>query len=418
MKTRTWLSTLTLVSAGALALTACGGGGGFDDDNGGGGATEGSSGSGGGSLTLLIGSSGEAETKAVKDAAATWSKSSGVDVTVQVAADLNQQLSQGFAASSPPDLFYLSTDQVAAYANNGSLAAYFDKLDNTADFYPNLVSAFTVGGTTYCAPKDFSTLALVINTDMWKDAGLTDSDIPTTWDDLSNVAAKLTTSDHAGLSFTPEWARIGAFMAEAGGSLVNDDGTKATVDSPENLKALKYVQSLLESGNAKFAADLGAGWGGEALGIGKAAMVIEGNWIVGAMASDYPKINYKVVELPAGPAGKGTLLFTNCWGVATGGDVADATKFVEFLTSADQQMAFAKAFGVMPSIQSVRDQWAKEFPDQAAFIAGADYAESGPVNEGASVVISDFNSQLQGLPGADPAQILKSVQQNLAATLD
>ena len=48
------------------------------------------------------------------------------------------------------------------------------------------------------------------------------------------------------------------------------------------------------------------GWGGEAFGKQLAAMTIEGNWIAGGM-KDYPDVKYKVVELPAGPAGKGTL---------------------------------------------------------------------------------------------------------------
>ena len=89
----------------ALALAGCGQG--F--------SSGGSSGSASGltsskkPLTLMIGSSGDAETKAVQDAAAAWSKKSGVDVTVVPATNLSQQLSQGFAAGSPPDVFYLST---------------------------------------------------------------------------------------------------------------------------------------------------------------------------------------------------------------------------------------------------------------------------------------------------------------------
>ena len=49
---------------------------------------------------------------------------------------------------------------------------------------------------------------------------------------------------------------------------------------------------------------------------GKAAMTIEGNWIKGAMTNDYPDVKYTVAPMPAGPAGEGTLLFTQCWGVA------------------------------------------------------------------------------------------------------
>ncbi len=50
--------------------------------------------------------------------------------------------------------------------------------------------------------------------------------------------------------------------------------------------------------------DLDAGWGGEAFGTGKAAMTIEGNWIKGAMTSDYPDVKYTVAPMPAGPAGR------------------------------------------------------------------------------------------------------------------
>lgn len=413
MTTNRLLLPMAAAAATTLILAGCGGGG-FDDEGSPTSEAPAGDSADAGSLTVLIGSSGDAETTAVQDAAKSWSDSSGVQVDVQVAADLNQQLSQGFAANQPPDLFYLSSDQVAAYAGNESIAPYFEQLSNAGDFYPNLVDAFTVDGTPYCAPKDFSTLALVINTDMWKEAGLSDADVPATWAELEEVASQLSTDDRAGLSFTPEWQRIGVFMAQAGGALMNADSTEATVDSPENIEGLEFTKKLLTEGAAQFASDLGAGWGGEAFGIEGAAMVIEGNWIVGAMSNDYPDIAYQVVELPAGKE-QGTLLFTNCWGIAADGNVDDAVSFVEFLTSDDQQMAFATAFGVMPSVETVRDQWAEEFPDQKAFIDGADYAQSGPTIQGASDVIADFNSQLQGLASANPEDILESVQTNLQA---
>ena len=43
------------------------------------------------------------------------------------------------------------------------------------------MQTFTYDGKFYCAPKDFSTLALEINTDLWTKAGLTDADIPKDW---------------------------------------------------------------------------------------------------------------------------------------------------------------------------------------------------------------------------------------------
>ena len=283
-------------AAVAASLAACSGSG-----FGGGGSTQDSS----APLTILIGSSGDAETTAVESAVKAWSDDSGIEATVTVASDLNQQLAQGFSSGNPPDVFYMSADQFSGYAANGSLLAYGDDLANKSDFYPALVSSFTFDGKFYCAPKDFSTLQLVINTDLWSAAGLTDADFPKTWDDLTAVATKLTSGTTTGLVIGGEYARVGAFMTQAGGNLMNDDSTEATADTPENLAALDYVKANLTTGVLKYAADVGAGWGGEAFGKQLGAMTIEGNWITGAMSADFPDVNYQVVELPEGPAARG-----------------------------------------------------------------------------------------------------------------
>lgn len=412
---RSLIAVGALITSTALLLTACGSG--FSEP--------GASGTASSSLTssndplnILIGSSGDAETTAVTSAVAAWSAKSGIKATVTAANDLAQQLSQGFAAGSPPDLFYLSTDAIAGYAANGSLKAYGDLLSNKSDFYPSLVSNFSVGGQFYCAPKDFSTLALIINKTMWAAAGLTDADIPTTWDQLASVAAKLTKPGVVGLAFDSQYQRIGAFMAQAGGALVSKDGTQAIADSSQNLDALTYVQQHLKDGTFAFSADVGAGWGGEAFGKQLAAMVIEGNWITGAMTSDYPNVQYTVAELPAGPGGKGTMQFTNCWGMAADSpNQKAALDLVEYLTSTDQQLAFSKAFGPMPSIQSAADTWKNDNPDLAAFLAGSDYATGMPTNNGSTAVINDFNSQLESLKTGDPSAMLKSVQTSLEAVV-
>ncbi|WP_372969699.1 extracellular solute-binding protein [Microbacterium sp.] len=411
--TRTALGTGAVLLTSTLVLTGCGSG--FAGDEA---PTESSElSSSDDDLTVLIGSSGDAETAAVQEALDAWSEESGTKVSLQVASDLAQELSQGFAAGEPADLFYLSTDQIAGFASNGSLQAYGDELSNKDDFYPSLVENFTIDDTFYCAPKDFSTLALVINSQMWADAGLTDADLPQSWDDLGAVAKKLTTSDHVGLAFGAEFQRVGTFMAQAGGGLVADG--KAIADDEANVEALEYVKSHLADGTFAYAKDVGAGWGGEALGKGAAAMVIEGNWITGALANDFSSIDYTVAELPAGPAGQGTLQFTNCWGMAADSPNQQAAlDLVEYLTSADSQLAFSKAFGPMPSIKSAADAWTTDNAALAPFLAGADYAQFPPNQDGAADVIADFNAQLESLKTAEPADILGSVQSNLEAIVE
>ena len=283
MQRRTrWLASGALAVSTALALSACGSGFSSDRSASGGKVTSANK-----SLTVMIGSSGDAETKAVTDAVASWSKSSGTGAKVIAANNLDQQLAQGFAAKKPADVFYLSTGSLAGYASNGSLLAYGDQLKNKSDFYPSLVKNFTYDGKLYCAPKDFSTLQLIINDDDWKAAGLTKADYPKTWDQLDSVAKKLNADGRTGLVVSGQYERLGAFMVQAGGNLMNDSSTKATANSDANVKALDFAKQMLNDGAMKFAADVGAGWGGEAFGKNLGAMTIEGNWISGAMQSDY-----------------------------------------------------------------------------------------------------------------------------------
>ena len=368
---------------------------------------------------MLIGSSGDAETKAVTDATRAWAEKGGSTVTVTPAKDLVQELTQALAGGTPPDLFYVDASKFAGLVKGGALAAYGDQLPNKSDFYPNLLESFSSEGKVYCAPKDFSTLALEINTDLWTKAGLTDADIPTSWDQLETVAKKLTAGGVTGLVVSDTLDRLDAFMKQAGGSLLNSDKTAFTADSPENLAGLQYVQKLAREGVLKFPKQVDSGWGGEALGKGKAAMTIEGNWIVGGVKNDYPSLKYKVVPLPKGTQ-QATLSFTNCWGIAAKSkNQAAAVDLVKYLTSTDQQLAFAKAFGVMPSVQSAAGQFAAQFPEQKAFVEGAGYA-TGPTSlPGFDQVQKDFDAKILGLSNgsSDPKAMLEALQKNGTAAL-
>ena len=408
---RRHLSFVAVTGIAALALSACGGGSGFEDEGGGGGS------GGDAPISVLIGSSGDPETKAVEEAVAAWADEEGVEAKVQVAADLNQQLAQGFSGGKPPDVFYLSTDSFASYAANGSLEPYAADLANADEFFPTLREAFTYEDEFWCAPKDFSTLALVINNKLWKQAGLTEDDVPTNWDELRTVAERLTKGDTVGLVYGPEIQRVGVFLEQNGGGLTNEEGTEATVDSPENVEALTYVKEMMQDGVAAYSSDVGAGWGGEAFGKELGAMTIEGNWITGAMQTDFPDLDYQVVPLPAGTE-QATLQYTNCWGVAADSDnVEGAVSLVEHLTTPEQQMAFADAFGVMPSVEEVAGDWKEQYPELAPFIDSAEFAKNLPAAEGSADVLAEMNAQLATLKESDPQQILEGVQQNMEAVL-
>jgi multiple sugar transport system substrate-binding protein len=430
MKHRTQaLVAIALSAAMVVSLAACGD---DDDDDGAEGTTaegttaegttadgtdSGDGGEGGGaSLTMLIASSGDAETNAVRAATDAWAAESGNSVEVVVATDMVQELAQGFASGNPPDIFYLDASRFGDNAEAGNLYAY--EAENNDDFYESLRQTFTFDGTQYCAPKDFSTLALQINTAAWEAAGLTDADIPTDYDQLAAVAEQLTTGDQVGLVLSSGIDRAGAFVVGNGGWWLNEDATEPTANTPEVLAGLQYVQDNIAAGNFALAAEVDAGWGGEAFGTQKAAMTLEGNWIRGAMTNDYPDVAYTVAAMPEGPAGPGTLLFTQCWGIAADSDNQDqAVDLVNFLTSPEQQLAAAEAFGVMPSRQAAAADYEAAFPENAAFIAGGEYGH-GPISApNMEAVVADLNSQLETIGTADLEGVVESFDTNASAEL-
>ena len=232
------------------------------------------------------------------------------------------------------------------------------------------------------------------------------------------MAAKLTSGGVVGLTLDASYARVGAFLIQGGGGLTSADGTKATASSEGSVAGLTQVKTLLSSGSAGWGADLPAGSAADAFGQGQAAMVIETEALAKTLADTYSGVSYKVVELPAGSGGKGTLQFPTFYGVVEASKhKADAIKLVEYLTAAERQVALASAAGTVPAGKAAGETWKGKHADQAAFQAGVEYSQPVPSASGTSDVIATFDNELPGLAGGDPAGILGSAQVNLQAVL-
>ena len=215
------------------------------------------------------------------------------------------------------------------------------------------------------------------------------------------------------------WDKGAAAVKDAHPALLTSaDGTKATASSEGSVAGLSQVKKLLSSGSAGWGADLPAGSAADAFGQGQAAMVIETEALTKTLADAYSGISYKVVELPAGSGGKGTLQFPTFYGVVEASKhKADAIKLVEYLTAAERQVALAGAAGTVPAGKAAGETWKGKHADQAAFLAGVEYSQPVPSASGTSDIIANFDNELPGLAGGDPASILGSAQVNLQAVL-
>ncbi len=376
-------------------------------------ATSAPSAGGGKQLQLLGWASSDAEDALLKQMVGSYNSSQkNYTASFNPVPNYDQSLQTALAGGSPPEVFYLDSLKFADFVKNGVLATPpSGALEDPSDFYPALAAAFTSNGTLYCPPKDFSTLGLIYNKQMLDAAGVK---VPTTWDELTAAAQKLTDKSKGvyGLVLPADAARWTAFLYQAGGHVLNSSG-KMDINTPEAKKALDYYLNFFTAGTAVTPDKVDSGWPGEAFGKGKAAMVVEGNWIVPFLKQSYPSIQYGVAELPAGSAGKHTLAFTVCYAVPkTAKDPAGSWGLVNALTNKAGMQQWTDLGLAMPTRKSLRDHWSSKFPDLQAFLAGADYAQSWSFGPGFSSVFDTFNKDLQGAIGGQMTsdQVLQDTQ--------
>lgn len=301
------------------------------------------------------------------------------------------QMTAQFSAGEPPDLFYVQAEFADAWIEDGLLEPldpYFagNPEFDTEPFFDPLLEAFQFEGQTYGLPKDASPLALFVNPDMLSEAGV---DVPTTWEELQTAAEALTTDEVYGLCLGAELPRVGAFIYQAGGGIYNEDGTELTIAAPESVEAIDFVLDMHESGSLMVPADTGAGWCGEAYGLGQAAMTMEGNWLVPALENDFPETPFEINELPQG-AGQGNLAFTVAYSI--GADSANkeaAWVLLQYLTGPEGMASWTGQGLALPSREDVEPA-----PGREALTAGLEYATAYAFERAFPDVQAAFNAEL------------------------
>jgi multiple sugar transport system substrate-binding protein len=369
-----------------------------------------------GALQLMGWASSDAENVRLQEIVDQWNAANpDSQVQLNLVPDYDTKLQTALAGGSPPDIFYIDSFKLPDLVAANAVLPIGDQLTDPDDFYPSMREAFTIDGTFYCPPKDFSTLALEYNKDLFDAAGVAYPTADWTWEDLRAAAEQLTDPDAGvyGMVLSPDFARLIAFIYQAGGTVTNEDFTAMTLDSDAAREATDFFINMVVDGLAAQPADLDSGWAGEAFGKGQAAMAMEGNWIVPFLKDQFPDLNYGVTELPAGSAGKATMAFTVCYGVpANGKNNEKAIEVVDFLTGPEGMKAWSDLGLAMPTRASLAAGWLEQYPDLQPFIAGADYAQKWQFRPGFQDVLDTFNAGLQeAFTGNQTAEgVLENVQ--------
>jgi len=319
--------------------------------------------------------------------------------------DYDPKMQARFASNDAPDVFYMDDLMTSIYPKSGKIL----KLDkylaadhiNLANYIPSLLKHFQWNGAQYGLPKDWNTLAIFYNKDIFKAKHIPFPSNNLTYDQYRALAMQLYTPNANpakviyGTEMPDDLGRFSNFIYGFGSQIFDPNTNKVLFNNAKAVQALTYYTGFqLQDHSA--VDSIGGAWQGTSFGQGRAAMVLEGGWLNPTMTGTFPKVNYGVAQMPIGPAGRADDVFTNAWAASAKTQYpAAAVKLIEYLTGAKYQDEQLHAGFALPTLLSVaKDPFLTAHPEVANIFASHSDGTSYNYGSAQTVVNNALNNAI------------------------
>ena len=296
---------------------------------------------------------------------------------------LLQRLTTDIAAGTTPDLSIIGTRWLLDFASQGiaePLDGYL-KPEFKSTFIDTFMGPSIIDGKTMGLPVAASARAMLVNTDLFKQAG---AEVPTTWDGVYDAAKKISKlNGNFGFGLQGKEIETDAYFYYAlwtfGGDILKADG-KSGLDSPQALEAATFYKKLLDEGLTQPSP---TNYTREDVfnlfKQGKVGMIFTFPMLIPQIKAEAPNLHYKVMPFPK-KAAQATYGVTDTLMMFQNSKVKDATfKFVQFLYKDEWRDKFDKGEGFLPVTKNVAaEDYYKTDPDVSGFAAGLPYAKFAP----------------------------------------
>lgn len=250
-------------------------------------------------------------------------------------ADYYTKLQTTIAGGTAPDLFWLSQEYVAGYAELGAIMEISDMLEaddapaaDLSDYFEPILKTAQYDGGTYGLPWISQPVMLYYNPQLFADAGVEEPTEDWTWDDFKSAAETITDPEAGiyGTSFNG-WPPIHMFIWQAGGETITADLDACPIDTPEAIQGAQFYADIIykEQYAAPESAIAEQGFG-EMVKAGKVAMFYGGatDDLDYAYKKDPANAEIKMALVPAGPANRSTFAWTASTVINAATENADA----------------------------------------------------------------------------------------------
>ncbi|MFG6114855.1 ABC transporter substrate-binding protein [Halobacillus sp. MO56] len=322
-----------------------------------------------------------------------------------------QKLVTGFNGNSSPDIFAGGSRWMTAFADMEALLPLTDMASEKIKEYPEaLQKSSQYKDEIYGIPRAFSARSLIYRTDLIEEP-------PTTWEELVETATKVQEENEgmygfaiSGAAHVSTTTQYFNYLLQNGGQVFDEAGN-VTLNSPEAVEALEYYADLYTKHEV---VPNPVEYNRELLPVlfkeGKIAMYVIGPWGKALMGVDPDNEDtpYASAPLPKGEKMANVLVSDSIYVSAKTEHPEESWKFIEFMTSLEEQKKFDKSNGSLPVLtEEANDPFFKEDPYFSTFVDMIEYGEPQPM----PAVWEPFQEVIttavqRALDGEDPKTVL------------
>jgi multiple sugar transport system substrate-binding protein len=309
-------------------------------------------------------------------AAKQYQEANGVEVVIESTAptDLLNKLITAVRGGGGPDVVSVDSAWNATLGAAQILTDVTERFAPIADqFFEGPVGTGQYLGVQYAVPWYTNNVALFYNTKLFEAAGIDGP--PATWDELVAKGKALTSGETYGLMLGGGGFgtfQFWPFAWQNGATLISDDGMQAEFGSEAGLEAWQFysdlylthkivpedVKSASESWDQVFAPFIQE----------RAAMVMAGDWAIGAFKDGNPDLQFAVAPLPSGKEAATVIGGFNLGIPTTAPNPDEAWKFIEWLTAQEQESILQDYNRIQARADILETEYASQDPLIKVFI--------------------------------------------------
>jgi multiple sugar transport system substrate-binding protein len=426
------LFLLCAVLACGVLVAACG-----DDDDGGGGAPQEEQGTTEGAKVIdpasMEGASGTVKyctgqdtTGERKDSIERFQQANS-DITVELvefpaSADeqRNQFIQRQEAQSADCDVFGADVVWTAEFAQQKwlyDLSPYIEQRQD--EFIPSTLDTVNYDGKFWGVPKDTNAGFLYYRSDQVNQA-------PDSWQAVYEDAAAQDGIVYQGAAYEGLTVNFLELAYAAGGEVLSEDGTEATINSPENLQALEFMVNGIQDGAAPEAVvTMMEEESQRAFVAGRSTYLRNWPYVYAIAQAEGTQVRNKIEVVPfptfeggetAGILG-GLNLVISAFAANPGGALA----FIDFVTNEESMNRAASQFALPPALASSYEdqQVQKALPFATELRQAVEQARPRPVTpvytQVSQAIFENVNAALAG--EMSPQEALETAQRDLEQAL-